>query len=188
MILGFIDLETTGLKAEEGHRITEIALVLVELRDGKFTPRGKFSTLINPKRSIPDFIQGLTGITPVMVSGSPTWEELSPKISKILTKVDCLIAHNIGFDAPFLAVELVRVGEEIPNVETYCTMDNGRFATALGRVPKLSKLCEVLDVEFNAEDAHRAIYDTEKLAEAFISGFNQGVFKFEEASIKEGIA
>lgn len=177
MILGFIDLETTGLKAEDGHRMTEIALILKELTsDGKLIERGQFSTLIDPQRSIPAEIQELTGINHALVHGCPTWDVLAPKIDKILKKVDVLIAHNVAFDAPFLGLELVRLGYDVPKVKTFCTMQNGRFATSMGNVPRLSVLCWSLDVEFDTEAAHRAIYDTEKLAEAFAVGYQRGLF------------
>ncbi|MBK5279245.1 MAG: DNA polymerase III subunit epsilon, partial [Bacteroidia bacterium] len=53
-----VDIETTGGYADN-HRVTEIA---VYHHDGtRITD--KFHTLLNPGRSIPGFITGLTGIT-----------------------------------------------------------------------------------------------------------------------------
>jgi DNA polymerase-3 subunit epsilon len=59
-----VDVETTGGSPFSGHRITEIAAVVVaggEVRE-------VFETLVNPERVIPPQIVRLTGITAEMVT------------------------------------------------------------------------------------------------------------------------
>lgn len=174
-----LDLETTGFNAHEGHRITEIAIIVSKYNpaDKSFTNVGKFHKLVNPKRTIPENIQKLTNITPDLLKDCPTWEELAPSVGKIIRATDLFVAHNVEFDSVFLAHELMRVGETLsPHTQTFCTMENGRFATPMGKLPKLIELCHALGVEFKPEDAHRAIYDTEKMQLALVSGIERGYY------------
>lgn len=60
--LAIIDLETTGMPATED-RITEIGILTVV--DDKVIE--EWSTLVNPRCSIPAEIQALTGISNAMV-------------------------------------------------------------------------------------------------------------------------
>lgn len=178
------DLETTGFKYDDGDRITEIALDIYDYdtETKVFEPKMKFSTLIDPQRSIPAKIQDITGITPDMCQGKPKWEELAPKIAKVLNSCHLLVAHNIDFDAPFLCAELMRTGQSVSeSLESFCTMQSGRWATASGKCPKLTELCWALGVEFDDTVAHRALYDTERMMEAFISGVESGWFKLPDS-------
>lgn len=174
-----LDLETTGFKAEDGHRITEIAMVVERFcPDSKtFTTLGKFHRLINPKRSIPIDVQHLTNITPAMVVDCPDWETVAPVVGKIIRAADVFVAHNADFDSIFLGLELHRVGEALsPHTQVFCTMQNGRFATPLGKPPKLVELCQALEVEFDTSGAHRADYDTDRMMCALHKGVELGYF------------
>ena len=53
-----VDVETTGVSAWAGDRVTEVAAVLV--KGGEI--HEAFSSLVNPGLPIPYFITGLTGI------------------------------------------------------------------------------------------------------------------------------
>lgn len=183
IIITGTDVETTGFKAEEGDRITEVAMLVYELDSDTMvmTAKGKFNTLVNPLRSIPEVVQQITHITPALVKDAPTWKDVAPKVSKILTMTDILIAHNADFDSVFLALELQRLKLSFnQQMQVFCTMENGRFATPLGKCPKLTELCWSLGVEFNDKDAHRAIYDTMKMMQAVDVGLTQGYFDLKE--------
>lgn len=178
-----IDLETTGFNADEGHRITEIAMIVSKYDPVSKTLAnvGKYHRLVNPKRSIPADVQVITNITPDLVRDCPTWEEIAPAVGKIIRATDVFVAHNAEFDSVFLAHELLRVGESLsPHTQVFCTMENGRFATPMGKCPKLIELCRALEVEFNENDAHRAIYDTEKMMLALDKGIALGYFDLSE--------
>lgn len=184
IVLTAIDVETTGFEPEKGHRITEVGLIVYKLNveTMELKQAAKVSTLVNPKRDIPAVVQNITGITPSMVKDKITWEDLSYKISKIMCITDIFVAHNADFDSMFITHELMRV--DLPfnlDMVIFCTMQEGRFATPLGKVPKLKDLCWSLDVEFKEEDAHRAIYDTEKMVEALKEGIDRGYFDLKEA-------
>ncbi|SPB16103.1 DNA polymerase III subunit epsilon [Caballeronia novacaledonica] len=99
----FVDLETTG--ATFGvDRITEIGIVEVG-------PSGvsQWSSLVNPQKPIPAFVQQLTGITDAMVRDAPTFEQLA---SGLLERLNgrLFVAHNAHFDHGFLKGEFRRMG------------------------------------------------------------------------------
>lgn len=173
-----IDTETTGLNQEDGHRIIELGVSVYKTADLKtFTKVGKtWLQRINPLRPIDKAAQNVHGISIEELRGCPEWKDVAPKLEKILNATNLLVAHNIGFDAPFTALELMRVGLKMPNVETFCTMLEGRHATGMGKVPSLEELCWAYDVEYDASAAHAADYDIEKTMECFFKGIKAGRF------------
>ena len=182
IVLSALDLETTGFESSKGHRITEVGLVMYryDTETGTAERVRRFSFLVNPLRDIPAIVQSLTHITPAMVAGQKTWDEVAPAMAKAMAMTDILIAHNADFDSTFLTEELERVGQPMNlDLMVFCTMQNGRFATPLGKVPKLTELCWALGVPFDEADAHRAIYDVEKMMEAFFLAVDRGYFQLD---------
>lgn len=173
------DLETTGFSAEDGDMITEIAITIVtyDTEKNEVVDRKRWSTLVDPERSIPQKVQDITGITPDMVKGAKKWEEIAGKVHQVLSKCDVFVAHNAEFDAPFLYFMFQKVGIEMPPIGVYCTMQNGRWATPDGKVPKLSELCRACRIDFDEVNAHRAWYDTDKMMDALIYGIENNYFE-----------
>jgi DNA polymerase III subunit epsilon len=101
--LVFVDLETTGGRAGTD-RVTEIGVVEV-------SPDGvtHWSSLVNPQKPIPAFVQSLTGITDEMVCAAPTFDALADALAQRLAG-KLFIAHNARFDHGFLKHEFGRVG------------------------------------------------------------------------------
>lgn len=97
--LAFIDLETTGANPVRD-RITEIGIVMVE-GDQVST----WSTLVNPERPIPAFIQQLTGINNEMVADAPTFAQVTKELAGRLSG-SLFIAHNPRFDYGFIKNEI----------------------------------------------------------------------------------
>lgn len=90
-ILTYLDLETTGATPLRD-RITEIALVRFE----HGVEVARWQTLVNPEKSIPAFIQQLTGIDNEMVATAPTFAEVADKLADYLEGA-VLVAHNVRF-------------------------------------------------------------------------------------------
>lgn len=179
------DLETTGFKAEEGDMVTEIAITIIHLNTDtlEVEKRKKWSTLVNPKRPIPQKVQDLTGITPDMVHGAKEWHNVAPKVNAIMKGCDVFVAHNANFDAPFMFHMMQKADLEMPDIEIFCTMQNGRWATPDGKVPKLAELCRACRINFDEVNAHRAWYDTEKMMDALIYGLRKGYFEIDWESL-----
>ena len=99
-----VDIETTGVSAWAGDRITEVAAVLV--RGGEV--REVFDSLINPRRPIPSFITQLTGIDNAMVRHAPEFGEIAGALAyEMVGRV--FVAHNARFDWNFLSAEYDRI-------------------------------------------------------------------------------
>jgi len=98
-----VDVETTGGAPGSGHRVTEVAAVVV--RGGQVVE--EFQTLVNPCRPIPPYITKLTNITNAMVAGAPLFEDVCAPLLRVL-RGNVFVAHNVGFDWRFVSHELSR--------------------------------------------------------------------------------
>ena len=150
----FLDLETTGMTATHD-RITEIGLV--EVANGEFV--GSWSQLVNPEKSIPPFIQSLTGISNEMVEDAPTFEQLAPGLFERL-QGKILIAHNARFDYGFLKNEFGRLGMAYRS-RVLCTAKLSRKLFPEHRRHNLDSLIERYRLSCSAR--HRALGDAEVL-------------------------
>lgn len=169
-----LDLETTGFRADKGHRIVEVCLSMYDLALRQKIRHWAFR--VNPLRDIPEAASKVHGIYTEDLREAPTWEKVAPAVNAVLAKSDLLIAHNIGFDGPFLGEELLRVGLTPPDTATFCTMENGRWATGTGKNPKLGELCWATKVEYDPAAAHAAEYDVDKMMAALFAGMDMGYF------------
>ncbi len=100
--LVFVDLETTGGSAAFD-RITEVGIVRV--RNGELVE--EWSSLVNPERPIPAYIEAFTGISNEMVAGAPRFGEIAAVVREKLQGA-VFVAHNARFDYSFLRSEFLK--------------------------------------------------------------------------------
>ncbi|HET7457070.1 MAG TPA: 3'-5' exonuclease [Gemmatimonadaceae bacterium] len=112
-----VDVETTGGSPHTGHRITEIAAVVV--RDGEV--RDVYETLVNPQRPIPPMIMKLTGITMEMVAGKKPFAAICPDVLGALSG-NVFVAHNVNFDWRFVSAEVARASGQRLDGPKLCTV------------------------------------------------------------------
>ncbi len=149
--LVFIDLETTGANPLID-RITEIGLI--EVVNGETR---RWSTLVNPQRAIPAFIQGLTGIDNAMVADAPTFAEVADELrARLHGKV--FIAHNARFDYGFVKNEFKRLGQHF-QTDVLCTVRLSRKLYPEHHKHNLDSL--IARHGLHADDRHRALADAE---------------------------
>ncbi len=149
------DTETTGLWAGS-HRLVEIGAVRFGL-DG--WSGGRFESLINPGKSIPEEARAIHGITDRMVSSAPTAAFVLPKFFEFCGRDSILVAHNAPFDISFLVSEMDRAGLARPPLLVLDTVDLIR-RTRPGLVSyALVKLVEHFGLGTGQE--HRALADAE---------------------------
>jgi DNA polymerase-3 subunit epsilon len=178
MKIAGLDLETTGFDASTGDRIVEVALVTCTMDEhGRLTPVDEYVRRVNPERPIPAEATNVHGITYEQVAACPKWIAVAPEVQRRLRGLDKIIIHNEDFDAPFLAHELLRMELELPEVQTYCTMKNARWATYDGKFPNLGELAFALGVEFDPSKAHGAEYDVLKMLECYAEGRRRGFYE-----------
>ncbi len=147
MIYAIVDIETTGGYAAS-NGITEIA---VFVHDG-LKIMDRFETLINPRQTIPYFIQTMTGITNEMVADAPVFEEVAPQLFAILND-KIFIAHNVNFDYSFLKHQLQQCGYEL-NAKKLCTVRLTRKVFSTLPSYSLGNICRSLQIPI--ENRHRA--------------------------------
>lgn len=149
-VYSVVDVETTGLSAQHD-RVTEIAVVKVHRGQIIHT----FSSLINPERPIPPFIQQMTGITDSMVRNAPRFGEVGEHLAGLLDGT-VLVAHNARFDYGFLQAEFGRCSFELPETPLVDTVPLARKSIKGLANYRLSTLCEHLGL---AQGGHRALGD-----------------------------
>lgn len=155
-----VDIETTGGNTRTD-KITEIAIIIT---DGKYIQK-RFSTLLNPECTIPDYITELTGITNLMVKSSPKFYEVAKDIVELTE--DCIfVAHNASFDYNFIRSEFKRLGYDY-NRECLCTVLLSRKLIPGLASYSLGKICMSLQIEI--QNRHRAMGDAMATAQVFSS-------------------
>ncbi|RME48310.1 MAG: WYL domain-containing protein [Chloroflexi bacterium] len=97
----FLDVETTGLEPQRGHRVCEIAVVRTV---GRVETR-RFSSLINPGRRIGAGAQAVNRISDYMVANAPRFRDLMDEVLALLDGA-VIVAHNAPFDLGFVNHEL----------------------------------------------------------------------------------
>lgn len=170
-----LDTETTGLEQEKGHRIIEICLLTYDYETQALVD--KYVQRINPERAIDPAAQAVHGIAYTDLVSCPKWEDVAGDIAARLSTADFLVAHNMGFDGPFIAAELLRVGATPPNIASVCTMENARWACPDGKLPRLGELCFALGVDYDPAKAHGAEYDVTVMMDCFFRGLNRGFYQ-----------
>lgn len=102
------DLETTGF-IPGVDRIIEIGAV--RFVDNQV--EAIFSTLVDPKMAIPSGATEVNGITNDMVAGKHTIDTLLEPFAEFCGN-DVVVAHNAGFDVPFLASDIQKYESPAP--------------------------------------------------------------------------
>jgi DNA polymerase-3 subunit epsilon len=149
-MFAILDIETTG-GSPATEKITEIAIFF---HDGKKVV-DEWCTLINPEKTIPYFITGLTGITNEMVADAPRFYEVAREI--VERTEDCtVVGHNVQFDYAFIRSEFRRLGFDFRR-KTLCTVRLSRKVFPGLRSYSLGRICNELGIE--VLDRHRAAGD-----------------------------
>jgi DNA polymerase-3 subunit epsilon len=175
-----LDTETTGLEQEKGHRIVEIALLTYDSETEELLDT--WVQRFDPQRPIDAKAQEVHGISYSDLVGEPIWEDVAAEISRRLSEADLLVAHNMSFDGPFIGLELNRCGFMVPDVDSFCTMENARWACPDGKYPKLQELAFSLGVEYDTAKAHAASYDVTVMMACFFRAANRGFYNLPAAA------
>jgi DNA polymerase-3 subunit epsilon len=153
-----VDIETTGGSAGN-EKITEIAIIT---HDGKKIV-DRYSTLLNPEKPIPEFIQRFTGISDYMVQNQPKFYEVAKEILELM-EGKIFVAHNVNFDYSFVKREFESLGFSFKK-DTLCTVKLSRKIIPGFPSYSLGKLCNALGI--GLENRHRALGDALATAELF---------------------
>lgn len=162
-----LDIETTGLIPEEGHRIIEIGgLEMVNRRlTGQY-----LHFYINPNCSIKRDAVNIHGITEIFLADKPSFEDIVDELIAFLKGAQ-LIIHNAPFDVGFLNHELKLTGKPFKMIHDYCQiLDTLVIARQKhpGRHNNLDALCRRYHVDNSNREYHGALLDAKLLVQVYL--------------------
>ncbi len=162
----FLDTETTGLSAEGGDRLVEVACLEMEQR--RLTGRS-LHLYVNPEREVPQEATRIHGLTDAFLADKPTFAVVATELAEFVSGAE-LIIHNASFDMGFLEMEMRRA--ELPQWRSrlHSVTDTLAMARALypGKRNSLDALCDRLEVDRSSRAFHGALLDARLLAEVYI--------------------
>jgi ribonuclease T len=173
-----IDVETAGFNAQTDALLELAAVTTVMDENGALLPDKTFHYHIDPfaganlEKAALDF----NGIDPFCalrgaVQESEAMKDLCKQVRKAQKHADCqrsvIVAHNAAFDQGFVNAALQRCDIKRTPFHPFVSFDTTTLAgLALGQTV-LVKACEAAGIAFNQNEAHSALYDTQKTAELF---------------------
>jgi len=155
-----LDLETTGPDPRED-RVIEVGLV--RFSGGRVVERVRY--LCSPGRPLPLFIRRLTGIEERELRGTPSFEQIFPRLFPHLSGT--LLLYNASFDLSFLRAAAQRLALPLRPTRVWDALALARIL--LPRLPdhRLRTVARFLGVR--GEDGfHRALADAEVAGRVFL--------------------
>lgn len=148
-----IDVETTGLKAEEND-IIEISAI----KFNEFKPVAVFSTMLKPNSPIPRSATSVNGITNTMVKNCPEFSQIKSALEEFIGNCP-IVAHNAEFDIKFLHVSGMEFANKVRFFDTL-SLSRKYIYDSLGNKLdsyKLADVCATCNIYFAG--AHRTTAD-----------------------------
>jgi DNA polymerase-3 subunit epsilon len=173
-----LDTETTGLAADQGHRIIEIGCL--EIVNRRLTGR-TLHLYLNPEREVDEAATEVHGMTWDDLRERPRFAEVVERVLEFVDGAEVLI-HNAAFDLAFLDAELARV--DLGRFRDRCAsvVDTLLMAREMhpGKRNSLDALCDRYGVSNAHRSLHGALLDAELLAEVYLA-MTRGQDSFEIA-------
>jgi ribonuclease T len=173
-----IDVETAGFNAQTDALLELAAVTTAMDENGVLFPDKTFHYHIDPfeganlEKAALDF----NGIDPFCalrgaIQESDAMKDLCKQVRKAQKEVDCqrsvIVAHNAAFDQGFVNAAMQRCDIKRTPFHPFVSFDTTTLAgLALGQTV-LIKACEAAAISFDQNEAHSALYDTQKTAELF---------------------
>ena len=163
--IAVVDVETCA--GEDGDPIVGIGIVTCR----KATVTGSWSSLVNPSVPIDERSSRIHGITDAHVADEPSFAQLAPTVTGLLTPAHgerlVLAGHNVGFDVARHQLELARVDLELADLPLLDTM---KLPATLGITTRGRKLPAVLDALGLVNPTHHdAVPDAAATAQAVVA-------------------
>lgn len=160
--LVILDFETTGLKPQEGDRITEVGLV--RIAGGRIVDR--YQSLANCDVHVPRFISAYTGITQQMIDGAPPVARVMQDVVKFIGETP-VVAHSATFDERFFVRECRQLRMSMVIEPFICSMRIARRVYPHMESHALGVLAHALKLP-KCGAAHRAGVDAEMTAQLML--------------------
>ena len=167
MILGVLDIETTGID-KRFHRIIEVGVRLISDRT---IQDEHYQQYIQPGRSVDPGAFAVHGISDDFLKDKPKFQEVSADIKSFLQGCDALVIHNAKFDHPFLKMEFAIADLDVTWFDEITVIDTLTLARESypGQRNNLDALCDRLGVKNNDRQLHGALKDADLLAQVYLA-------------------
>ena len=159
-----LDTETTGLSAQEGHRLIEIGCI--ELIDGRLGAR--WERRLNPEREVDAEAAAIHGLRWSDLKDEPRFADIAEELLDFIKDAE-LVIHNSAFDLGFIDNELGNAGHKL-KIEDLCRVhDTTKIARERfpGASVSLDSLCRRFGIDNSMRDKHSALLDAELLAKVW---------------------
>ena len=173
-----IDVETAGFNAQTDALLEVAAVTLSMDEQGFIHPDQTYHAHIHPFEgaNLEPAALEFNGIDPhCALRGAVAEDEGMKELCKMVRKhqkaADCqrsvIVAHNAAFDQGFINAAIERSKIKRTPFHPFVSFDTTSLAgLALGQTV-LVKACLAAGIDFDQNEAHSALYDTQKTAELF---------------------
>ncbi|MFN3963835.1 MAG: ribonuclease T [Silanimonas lenta] len=179
-----VDVETGGFDAGR-HALLEIAAVPIEMDgEGFLFPGETVSVHVEPAPGLEIDPKSLavTGIRLDHPFRDAQPERLA--LDRIFTPVRAaakrngcqraiLVGHNAHFDLGFLNAAIARTGHKRSPFHPFSTLDTVTLAALAYGQTVLAKACQAAGLPWDGNEAHSAVYDTDRTAQLFCAVMNR---------------
>ena len=179
-----VDVETGGFDSTR-HALLEIAAIPIELDDaGDYVPGATVSTHVEPypgSEIDPKSLE-ITGIRlDSALRGAlderRALDHVFVPVRAAAKRHGCqraiLVGHNAHFDLGFLNAAVARVGHKRNPFHPFSTFDTVTLAGMAYGQTVLSRALEAAGLDWDGDQAHSAVYDTERTAALFCRVLNR---------------
>jgi ribonuclease T len=179
-----VDVETGGFDSTR-HALLEIAAVPIELdADGYYRPGETVSTHVEPfpgSEIDPKSLE-ITGIRlDTALRGAleerAALDHIFAPVRAAAKRHGCqraiLVGHNAHFDLGFLNAAVARVGHKRNPFHPFSTFDTVTLAGMAYGQTVLSRAVQAAGLPWDGDQAHSAVYDTERTAQLFCAVLNR---------------
>jgi len=181
-----IDLETGGFNHHTDALLEVAAVTLRFDENGMLFPHKTYGWHIHPFEGAnlePASLE-VNGINPdlpfrqaIAVDEKKCLDELFLIVRKEMKLNNCkraiLVGHNAAFDLNFLNAAVERIKKKRNPFHPFSTFDTVTLAAMAYKQTVLARSVKAAGFSWDANEAHSAVYDTEKTAELFCNIINQ---------------
>jgi ribonuclease T len=179
-----VDVETAGFNSERD-ALLEVAIVLLDFdNEGKLQITNSYHEHIEPfpGANLDPKALEFTGIKPfnpfrLAKHEKKALEILFEPIYEMVKMQDCqravLVGHNPAFDLSFINAAIERNRIKQSPFHRFTTLDTATLGAVAYGQTVLLKAAQAAGIDFDASQAHSALYDAEKTAELFCKIINQ---------------
>ena len=177
-----VDVETSGFNDKTDAILEICAIILGMDTEGFFFPKSTLHYHVKPFQGAniePSAIKfnGIDIDNPfrLAVSEKKALTEIFECINEDLKVEDCsrsiLVGHNAFFDLGFVKEATIRTGLKSP-FHQFSTIDTVSLSAMYCGETVLAKAISKIGIEWDNNEAHSALYDTQKTTELFCKIFN----------------